>query len=84
MIYLYLIIVNIWGYNQMRLDKQYAKSKKRRIPEKNLFMIAIIGGSLGSIIGMYKYRHKTKHSTFVVGMPMILIVQIVLLYKFII
>jgi uncharacterized membrane protein YsdA (DUF1294 family) len=63
----------------MGMDKKRAKSNEWRIKEKTLFFIAIIGGSAGSLLGMKVYRHKTKHTAFVVGMPLILIVQIILI-----
>ena len=78
MIY-YLIFINIVGLLSMYLDKYFAKNNMYRISEKNLFLIAIIGGSIGSIIGMYKFRHKTKHKQFTIGLPSILIFQILLL-----
>ena len=59
-------------------DKRRARKGKRRIPEATLFTAAILGGSIGALAGMYTFRHKTKHKSFVYGMPAILIVQIVL------
>lgn len=61
----------------MLIDKIKAKKKRWRIPEATLFLVAAVGGSIGSLIGMYTFRHKTKHMSFVVGMPLILAVQIV-------
>ena len=78
MIY-YLIFINIVGILSMYLDKHFAKNNMYRISEKNLFIIAIIGGSIGSIIGMYKFRHKTKHKNFTMGLPIILAIQLFLL-----
>lgn len=75
---IYLILVNLTGFIQMFVDKRKAQKGAWRIPEKTLFLIAIIGGSIGSILGMYTFRHKTKHMSFVIGMPLILILQIVL------
>ena len=63
----------------MYLDKYFAKNNMYRISEKNLFFIAIIGGSIGSIIGMYQFRHKTKHSQFTTGLPFIIFIQIMIL-----
>lgn len=74
----YLIIINIIGFLIMGMDKRRAKKHLYRIPEKTLFSVAIIGGSIGSILGMYHFRHKTKHKSFVVGMPIIVILQIIL------
>ncbi|MDU7536942.1 MAG: DUF1294 domain-containing protein, partial [Peptostreptococcaceae bacterium] len=60
-------------------DKYFAKNNMYRISEKNLFFIAIIGGSIGSIIGMYQFRHKTKHRQFTTGLPFIIFIQIMIL-----
>lgn len=60
----------------MYLDKYFAKNNMYRISEKNLFLIAILGGSIGSIVGMYKFRHKTKHRKFTIGLPFIMFIQI--------
>ena len=81
-ILIYLGIINLIGFFSMFLDKQKAKRGKWRIPEKTLFLLAIIGGSLGTTLGMHVFRHKTKHWYFKFGMPMILIVQIVLIIYF--
>lgn len=62
----------------MGIDKWKAKHDSWRIPEKTLFLSAILGGSVGALAGMYLFRHKTKHLSFTVGMPLILAVQIVL------
>ena len=73
----YLLLINILGCLSMWLDKKKAREGKYRISEKALFTIAILGGSMGSIIGMKKFRHKTKHWYFKYGMPAILMLQIV-------
>lgn len=75
----YLLIINLVAFITMWSDKQKAKKKAWRIPEATLFMLAIIGGSIGSIAGMYTFRHKTKHMKFVVFMPVILAVQVLLI-----
>lgn len=72
----YFILINIVGFASMGMDKSKARRKQWRIPEKTLFIIAALGGSIGSILGMQIYRHKTKHSSFVYGMPLILVLQI--------
>lgn len=74
----YLTAVNLAGFAAMGIDKAKAKKRAFRIPEATLFLIAIIGGSIGSILGMQLFRHKTKHWYFVWGMPIILILQIAL------
>ena len=76
---IYTIIINIIGFFSMLIDKRRAIKNKWRIPEKTLFLIAIIGGSVGSIAGMRLFRHKTKHWYFAYGMPAILLVQIVII-----
>ncbi len=60
----------------MGIDKKRAIKRAFRIPEATLFLIAIIGGTIGSILGMYVFRHKTRHVSFVYGMPAILFIQI--------
>ena len=72
----YLIIMNILGFFIMAIDKSKAKRGAWRIPEKTLFLIAALGGSVGSLVGMHVFRHKTKHLSFLIGMPLILIVQL--------
>ena len=76
-ILIYLAIANLVGFCMMGIDKLKAKRHAWRIPEAALFAAAIFGGSIGSIIGMYSFRHKTKHMSFVIGMPVILGLQIV-------
>jgi uncharacterized membrane protein YsdA (DUF1294 family) len=61
-------------------DKKRAIHKTYRIPERTLFLIAWIGGSIGSLLGMYHFRHKTKHAQFVYGIPFILLVQGIFFY----
>lgn len=78
-IIIYAVIINITGLFSMLIDKRRAIKNKWRIPEKTLFLIAVIGGSVGSIAGMRLFRHKTKHWYFAYGMPAILIVQIVII-----
>lgn len=75
-----LIIMNLLGYISMWADKRRAIKGKYRISEKALFIIAISGGSLGSILGMNQFRHKTKHWYFKYGMPLIFVIQIVSFY----
>lgn len=80
LILLYLLIVNALGFLLMLVDKRKAQKNLWRIPESTLFLIAAVGGSIGSLAGMYKFRHKTKHVKFVLGIPAILIAQIVVVY----
>lgn len=72
---LYLLLINLIAFALMGVDKSRARRHKWRIPEKTLFLSALLGGSIGSIAGMQVFRHKTKHWYFVVGMPCILIAE---------
>ena len=72
----YLLIVNLWGFLQMFIDKKKAERNYWRISEFSLFIPALLGGALGCILGMRLFRHKTKHLTFVIGMPLLLIIQV--------
>ena len=74
----YVVIMNVVGVVIMKADKERAKRGAYRIPEKILFTVSILGGSIGTLVGMYLFRHKTKHWYFVVGMPLILVVHLVL------
>lgn len=75
----YLLIINALGFILMLTDKLKAKKNLWRIPEATLLGVAAIGGSAGSLIGMYLVRHKTKHLKFTLGIPVILAVQIIVL-----
>ena len=74
----YLVVVNIIGFAMMGIDKRKAIKKEWRISEAALFTAALIGVSLGCILGLRQFRHKTKHWYFKYGMPAILIMQILL------
>lgn len=72
----YLVILNLTGLFVMWSDKRRARKKQWRIPEKMLFLVSLLGGSIGTWGGMYLFHHKTKHWYFVLGMPLILVLQI--------
>ena len=74
----YLLVINLIAFLMMGLDKWRAKHDRWRISEKALFLSALVGGSLGSILGMRVFRHKTQHWYFRFGMPLILILQLAL------
>ena len=80
LIVLYLLIINALSFLLMLADKRKAQQNLWRIPEKTLFTAALFGGSVGSILGMYLFRHKTRHWYFVLGMPAILAAQIFLVF----
>lgn len=80
MLILYFLTINALGFLLMLADKHRARKNRWRIPEATLMGVAVLGGSIGSLIGMYTVRHKTKHPKFTVGIPMILIVQLTAAY----
>ena len=77
-VFIYLVIINLIAFLLMAMDKSRARKHQWRIPEKTLFLSAILGGSIGAIAGMYTFHHNTRHWYFVIGMPAILILQVVL------
>ncbi len=77
-IIIYLVIINIIGFLVMGIDKYKAKMGYHRIPENTLFSFTILGGGIGTIAGMYVFRHKTKKRKFTIGMPLILILEILI------
>ena len=81
---IYIVIINIIGFLAMYIDKQKAKRGSWRIPENTLFIITAIGGGIGTIAGMYLFRHKTKKWTFKIGLPVLLILDILIVLYFII
>ena len=83
MLHYYLVIINVMALLLYYVDKKRAIKRKYRIPEKYLFLVAIVGGSVGSILGIYLFRHKTKRYNFTLGIPLLLVIQIVLYYSFI-
>ena len=81
---IYLIGINVLTFLIYGVDKWKAQRDKWRIPEDTLIWLAIAGGSVGALLGMNLFRHKTKHRKFFLGIPAILLVQLGLLYFFII
>ena len=79
---IYIGIINLAGFILMGVDKKKAIRNAWRIPEARLFLCALLGASPGCILGMYTFRHKTKHWYFVWGMPAILMVQIAAVVQF--
>ena len=76
-ILIYLLVLNLIAFFSMWLDKWKAKNNAWRIPESTLMALSLIGGSIGGIAGMYKFRHKTRKPKFFIGIPVILILQII-------
>ena len=77
-LFYYLILVNIIAFITIYIDKKKAIKHKWRIKESTLFLLSIIGGSIGTLLGMYTFRHKTQHLKFTLGIPLIIIIQILI------
>ena len=73
----YLLAINALAFALMGVDKAKARRTAWRIPENVLFGAAILGGSVGALVGMALFRHKTKHVSFVIGLPVILLLQLI-------
>lgn len=69
----YFVLWSVIAFSAMRRDKRLAKRRGRRTPENTLMFFAFAGGALGAWLGMYVYRHKTKHASFVAGVPLLLL-----------
>lgn len=82
-IVIYFVIINIIGFFIMWLDKRKAKKGAWRIPEKTLFLITALGGGIGTIAGMYTFRHKTQKMQFAIGFPVITILEFITILYFI-
>ena len=77
---LYLLLINAAGLLFMRIDKRRAQKNQWRIPERTLMTIAVLGGGVGCLAGMYLFRHKTRHLKFTLGIPAILVLQCLAVY----
>ncbi|MFD1773609.1 DUF1294 domain-containing protein [Paenibacillus rhizophilus] len=78
---IWFAIINIIGYIVMSEDKDKARGRRERVPEKTLFLLAAIGGALGVMTAMYRRRHKTRHLSFVIGIPVLVLLN-VLMYSY--
>lgn len=76
-IILYFIVINLIGVGIMALDKYKAEKGYWRIPENTLFLVTLLGGGIGTMFGMYKFRHKTKKTKFIIGFPVILVIEVI-------
>ena len=83
-LFLYLLIINALAFLIMLIDKEKAKAKAWRIPERTLMGLAALGGSLGTILAMRICRHKTKHLKFTLGVPILLAIHIIICVLFLI
>ncbi len=75
-LFVYFMIINLLSLFLMAEDKRRARRHLWRIPERTLFAAALVGGSVGALLGMYLFHHKTRHWYFVIGMPLILAAQL--------
>jgi len=82
-IVIYILVINLAGLFIMKVDKQRAIKHQYRISEQTLWVIAIIGGAIGTAIGMNLFRHKTKHLSFKIGFPLLALVDLFLIIYFI-
>jgi len=78
----YLLVINIIAFCLFGLDKYRARRQLYRISEKTLLMVALAGGTAGAWVGMYFWHHKTKHRQFTLGVPVMMLAQIMLVYFF--
>ena len=81
-IFIYVFFTNLLLFILMGLDKRKAKLNHWRISEKTLFSLALMGGSIGGILGIYTFRHKTKHLKFTLGFPIIFLFQVIFIFLF--
>lgn len=85
---IYLIVVNIFTFFLMKIDKKRSRRNEYRISEMTFFMLSILLGSFGTYAGMIMFRHKTKHISFVIGVPLFIVLNLIsigfIIYKFII
>ena len=77
LVLLYLLIITLVTFFVFGWDKLCAKRDKRRVPEGTLFLLALLGGSIGALLGMRVFHHKTLHKSFTIGIPLILILQVI-------
>ena len=73
---IYILVINMLGFFVMYIDKNNAKKGNYRISEHNIFIIALLLGAIGVYIGMYKFRHKTLHKLFTIGIPVCIVTNI--------
>lgn len=77
-LYIYLVLINIAAFVMMGIDKYRACRHRWRIPERTLAILAILGGSAGSLLGMWMFRHKIHHKLFAIGLLVVLILHLIL------
>ena len=80
LLYIYVVIINVITFFVYGLDKNKAKARQWRIPEAQLIFLAVIGGSVGALAGMKVFHHKTRKPKFRIGVPAILVIQLIIIY----
>ena len=75
-LYVWLLLMSLVLFFTMGADKRRAVKSLRRVPERRLFTLALLGGAAGGWLGMYAFRHKTKHGKFIFGFPLIALLQL--------
>lgn len=75
-----LILANLFGFIMVAVDKRRAIKNKWRVPEKNFFIISFFGGFPGVYLGLFVFKHKTRHIKFMVGLPLIFVVQLIIIF----
>ncbi len=73
---IYLVVLSVITFVVYGIDKLRARRHKYRIPESTLLLLAVFGGSVGALLGIYGFRHKTRHKKFTIGVPAILFAQV--------
>lgn len=79
-LFLYLVLMNAVGFLIMLVDKRKAIARRRRISERVLLNVAILGGSIGTCLAMEAFSHKTKHKEFAVGVPILVVVHLLIVF----
>jgi len=78
----YLTAINLVAFIVYGIDKRQAIKRRWRISEATLFILALVGGALGALLGMLLFRHKTRKLKFQLGIPLILIMEVIVIYLF--
>lgn len=76
---IYVLVMSLIAFAAFGIDKLKAKTNAWRIPERTLFILALLGGGIGAFLGMKVFRHKTRHQQFVIGIPAIMVIQLILI-----
>lgn len=80
----YFIMINITAFLTMGEDKKRARNHEYRISEKTLWILAFLGGGTGAFLGMKKFRHKTMHTSFRFGFPLLMVLDLILFFYYLV